>query len=117
MAHVHPQLSTDKTGDDSLVGIGRSWARINRDLPGALMGGYGYGADTVLLDGVVKVGRLGAQPLPCNGTEGEIYTAPTAAIDFASAGQLVASGRIPVQALLASLDQAEAQAEAEAAQS
>ncbi len=79
-------------GDDSLVGIGRSWARINRDLPGGLMGGYGFGADTVLLDGVVKVGRLGAQPLPCNGTEGEVYTAPTAAIDFASAGQLVASG-------------------------
>lgn len=80
-------------GDDSLVGVGRSWARINRDLPGGLMGGFGYGANTQLLDGVVKVGRLGEQPLPCNGTEGEILKAPTAGIDFPSAdGQLVASG-------------------------
>jgi hypothetical protein len=79
-------------GDDSLVGIGRSWARINRDLPAGVMQGVGYGANAQLLDGAVKVGKLGEQPLPCNGTEGKTYEAPTAGIDFASAGQLVASG-------------------------
>lgn len=79
-------------GDDSLVGIGRSWARINRDLPAGVMQGVGYGINAQLLEGIVQVGKLGEQPLPCNGTEGETYTAPTAGIDFASAGQLVASG-------------------------
>jgi hypothetical protein len=79
-------------GDDSLVGIGRSWARINRDLPAGVMQGVGYGANAQLLDGIVKVGKLGEQPLPCNGTEGDVYEAPVAGIDFASAGQLVASG-------------------------
>ena len=65
-------------GDDSLVGIGRSWARINRDLPAGVMQRCRATAPTPqLLDGVVKVGKLGEQPLPCNGTEGEIYTAPT----------------------------------------
>ena len=79
-------------GDDSLVGVGRSWARINRDLPAGVMQGVGYGINAQLLEGIVEVGKLGEQPLPCNGTEGETYTAPTAGIDFASAGQLVASG-------------------------
>lgn len=80
-------------GDDSLVGIGRSWTRINRDLPSGIMGGVGYGANTQLLDGVVKVGKLGEQPLQCNGTEGRIDVGPVLGVDFPSAdGQLVASG-------------------------
>ena len=79
-------------GDDSLVGIGRSWARINRDVPAAVMGGVGFGADADFLGGAASVGKLGEQPLPCRGTDGEILQAPTAGLDLASAGQLVAEG-------------------------
>ncbi len=79
-------------GDDSMVGIGRSWARINRDLPAGVMGGFGFGANTKLLDGVVKVGRVGEQPLRCRGTDGKVRTGPIAGVDLGGAGQLVASG-------------------------
>lgn len=79
-------------GDDSEVTIGRSWTRINRDLPAGVMHGVGFGANAKVADGVVKVGRLGEQPLPCAGTEGETYKSPIAGVDFASAGQLVADG-------------------------
>ncbi len=80
------------TAGDTLVGIGHSRARINKDLPAAVMSGTGYGANAELLDGVVSVGRLGEQPVPCRGTDGHVLSAPTAGLDFASAGQLVASG-------------------------
>ena len=79
-------------GDDSAVTIGRTWTRINRDIPAGVMHGVAFGANARLVDGVAQVGRLGEQPLPCNGTEGEVYKSPLAGIDFASAGQLVASG-------------------------
>jgi hypothetical protein len=77
-------------GDDSQIGIGRSWARINRDLTSGIFAGIGYGMNAELLDDVVTVGKLGAQVLPCPGTDGKELEATTAGIDFASAGQLVA---------------------------
>ena len=79
-------------GDDSLVGIGRSWARINRDLPAGVMGGFGFGANAQLLDGVVKEGRLGEQPLRCRGTDGKVRVGPVAGIDLGGAGQIQTSG-------------------------
>lgn len=79
-------------GDDSLVGIGHSRARINRDLPAGVMYGEGYGADAEAVDGLVGVGNLGEQPLLCEGTDGRVLQAPVAGLDFLSAGQLVASG-------------------------
>jgi len=79
-------------GDDSLVGIGRSWARINKDLPAGVMGGFGYGANAELLDGIVKEGRLGEQPLRCRGTDGKVRVGPVAGIDLGGAGQIQASG-------------------------
>jgi hypothetical protein len=79
-------------GDDSMVGIGRSWARINRNLPAGVMGGVGYGANARVLDGVVSVGRLGEQALPCPGTNGKVLSGPTAGLDFLSAGQLKLAG-------------------------
>ena len=54
-------------GDDSLVGIGRSRARINRDLPAGVMNGESAGAPTPqLLDGVVarRSARRAAAALP-----------------------------------------------------
>lgn len=79
-------------GDDSAVTIGRSWTRINRDLPAGVMHGVAFGANAKLVGGIATVGRLGEQPLPCNGTEGKVYTSPIAGIDAGGAGQLVASG-------------------------
>ena len=68
--------------DDTLVGIGHSRARINRDVPLAVMGGVGYGANAELLDGIVSVGKLGEQPLLCPGTRGKVFTSPLAGLDF-----------------------------------
>ena len=79
-------------GDDSLVGIGHSRARINRDLPAGVMYGEGWGANARVLDGVVRVGHLGEQPLPCRGTDGAVLEAPVAGLNFLSADQLIASG-------------------------
>jgi hypothetical protein len=79
------------TAGDTLVGIGHSRARINRNVPAAVMSGVGYGANAEVADGVVSVGRLGAQPLPCQGTGGRILSAPTAGLNFLSADQLIAS--------------------------
>lgn len=78
-------------GDDSVVGIGHSRARINRDLPAAVMVGVGYGASASVLDGVLTVGMLGEQPLPCRGTEGTVLTSPTADLDLGAQEQLVAT--------------------------
>jgi hypothetical protein len=80
------------TAADTLVAIGRSWARINKGLPAAVMTGQGYGAEGEAAQGVVSVGRLGAQPLPCQGTGGRVLSAPTAGLDLAGTDQLVADG-------------------------
>jgi hypothetical protein len=60
------------TDDDSRVMLGRSRARINRDLPAGVMNGYGYAFNVRALDGVANIGRVGMQVLPCQGTDGEV---------------------------------------------
>jgi hypothetical protein len=79
-------------GDDSLVSIGRSWARITRGLPAGVMRGGAWGADAELVDGVARIGRLGFQPLPCQGTGGEVRSAPQVGVDVAAQGQAVVEG-------------------------
>lgn len=64
---------------DSLVGIGRSWAKISRKTPG-IMSGVGFGANLSLLQDVVSVGRLGEQPLDCKGTGGKVVSGPTVGV-------------------------------------
>jgi hypothetical protein len=76
-------------GDDSTVSIGRSWARITRGLPAGVMRGAGWGADAEVVEGVARVGRVGLQPLPCQGTDGEIRSAPQVGVDVAAQGQAV----------------------------
>ena len=45
-----------------------------RDLPAGVMQGYGYGLDASAVDGVLKIGETGIEPLPCQGTGGKTLT-------------------------------------------
>lgn len=60
------------TDDDSEIQVGRSRARINRNLPAGVMNGYGYALDLSAADELLSIGRTGLQVLPCQGTNGEI---------------------------------------------
>ncbi len=76
-------------GADTTVTIGRTWARINRDLPAGVLQGSGYGADIpTALGGAAHVGRLANQPLPCQGTGGNVRENDLAGFDPGSTGQL-----------------------------
>ena len=61
--------------DDSTIILGKTRARIMRDLPAGVMNGYGYGLDVKLADGLAKIGETGIQPLDCRGTNGETVSA------------------------------------------
>lgn len=74
--------------DDTLVNVGHSWARINKDLPVGIFQGKAYGATVELLDGIASVGELGLQPLPCRGTDGKVKTNNVAGLDLGNAGML-----------------------------
>ncbi|MGZ4494937.1 MAG: choice-of-anchor P family protein [Nocardioides sp.] len=74
---------------DATVTIGRSWSRINRGLPAGVMSGAGYGADVPsAVSGVAKVGRLAVQPLPCQGTHGNILASDLAGMNLGNANAL-----------------------------
>ena len=75
-------------GDDINVTLGRSHATINRKVAGGVMSGQGFAAQVDVLDGVVGVGRLARQPLPCKGTGGEVIRRAVAGLDLGNAGVL-----------------------------
>jgi hypothetical protein len=75
---------TKGTSDDSVVNIGHSRARINRNVWAGVMGGQGYGSSADLVDDSFSMGRLGEQPLPCRGTGGRVLSNPVA--DFTAPG-------------------------------
>jgi hypothetical protein len=80
----------DLSSADTVITIGRSYARINRDLPAGVMHGAGYGADVpAVLGGVLKVGRLGTKVLPCEGTRGETRSDSIAGLNLGNADALV----------------------------
>ena len=55
---------------NSLVIVGRAWARVNGGLPAGVMDGEAYGSKLTLLGGVVTSGKTAVKPLPCRGTRG-----------------------------------------------
>ena len=67
------QDATLNTDDDSTVQIGRSRARISKDLPAGVMNGYGYALDLSAADDLLSIGRVGLQVLPCRGTNGKVH--------------------------------------------
>lgn len=69
-------------GDDINVAIGRARARVYKDLPAGIMRGYAHSLRASVLDDTVKVGRLGEQLLPCQGTRGKVRSNSTAAVNL-----------------------------------
>jgi hypothetical protein len=59
-------------GDDTDVVIGRSYARIARDVKEGVMWGSGNSINAKLLGGLGTLGPIVERPLPCNGTHGVI---------------------------------------------
>jgi hypothetical protein len=76
-------------GGDTTVTVGRSWARINRDMPAGVFQGSGYGVDIPkVAGGVAHVGRLANQPIGCQGTHGRVRENDLAGFDPGHTGQL-----------------------------
>jgi len=57
-------------GDDTDVVVGRSYARIARDVREGVMWGSGNAINAKLLGGLGTLGPIIERPLPCNGTNG-----------------------------------------------
>lgn len=77
VVQLYGQDGVRNTDDDSQISIGRSRARMLRDLPAGVMQGYGYGLDVSAADGLLKIGETGIEPLPCQGTNGDTLTSFT----------------------------------------
>jgi hypothetical protein len=75
-------------GEDIDLVLGRSNARIYRNLPAGVMAGRGYAASVEDLQGLVSVGRVAKQPLPCAGTRGKIKTKSASGLLLGDAGAL-----------------------------
>ncbi len=84
--------------DDINLVVGRSYARVQKNVPVAVMGGRAYAAEAKVLGDLVGVGYLAMQPLPCPGTNGKVVTNSTAgAPNLAKLGLLdigVSSGSV-----------------------
>lgn len=74
LVQLYGQDGQRGTDDDSTISLGRSRARMLRDLPSGVMQGYGYGLDASAADGLLKIGETGIESLPCQGTGGETRT-------------------------------------------
>jgi hypothetical protein len=74
VVQLYGQDGVRGTDDDSTISIGRSRARMLRDLPAGVMQGYGYGLDASAADGLLKIGETGIESLPCQGTGGDTLT-------------------------------------------
>ena len=100
-AQVHPGYARSTANvlrlhldnPDSWIGVGRSWAQITRDLPAGVFVGSGWGAEIPSgLGNALDVGKLVNQPIPCQGTGGEVVGRSLAKFDPGNTGQLVIGG-------------------------
>lgn len=81
------RVELDQT--NTVVTVGRSYARINKDMPAGVMHGSAYGADIPEgLGGALKVGRLGNRVLPCEGTQGKEITTNLLGVGIQATDQL-----------------------------
>lgn len=67
--------------DGSVLRVGRANASLVPDFP-TVVNGRAYALNASLLDGLVQVGDVAAQPLPCQGTDGEFRTNRTTGINI-----------------------------------
>ena len=72
------------------VHVAQAFAQLTRGIKSGLFGGYATGTRARAADGHVTVGRTPYQPMPCQGTHGEVRRNATASVDLG--GQLIASG-------------------------
>jgi hypothetical protein len=77
-----------KSADDIDVVVGRIRSQINKDVPAGVMSGEAYAVNASVLGGLVGVGKLPRQPLPCQGTRGKVVTESIAGLDLLNLGQL-----------------------------
>lgn len=70
------------SNDDILVGIGRTRAKITRNVPAAVMSGKAYAVEGSLLGGIAGVGKIALQPLPCQGTDGKVKERNTVGLNL-----------------------------------
>jgi hypothetical protein len=90
--------------DDSMMKIGRSYAKIIADMPHAVMGGSGWAADADLAGGTAHIGDIVPKMLPCQGTDGQTRTNSAASaflpgavlgdLQGRSHGKITKSGRV-----------------------
>jgi hypothetical protein len=74
---------------DTTITIGRSNARIVKDLPAGVFRGAGWGVEVPsALGGLLAMGRIANSPLPCQGTGGQVREAHAAQLDPGNTGQL-----------------------------
>lgn len=80
-------------GDDIFVKVGKSRSTILRNLVAGVMRGKAVPVNPrTLVDDLVTVGRVVDNPLPCQGTGGNIRKESAAALDLGNAGALAADG-------------------------
>lgn len=63
-------LQVDLLGSTASVVIGRAWASVER-LPDRPFAGYAYGVRADAAEGIVRLGPVAHQGMPCAGTDGE----------------------------------------------
>jgi hypothetical protein len=63
-------LRVDLDASDSMVIVGRAWARVNGNVQAGVMGGRAFGSELSLLDGTVTSGQSAVKYVPCEGTDG-----------------------------------------------
>jgi len=76
-----------KLANGSKVQLGRAWAKISTDVPSGVFQGAAFGTNVSALEltqdkPIVRLGRTAAQPLPCNGTKGEVRTTDLAGLNL-----------------------------------
>jgi hypothetical protein len=72
------------------VHLAQSFAQLTDGIKSGLFGGYASGSRAKAADGHVTSGRTPYQPMPCQGTDGEVRKNATASTDLGD--QLVVSG-------------------------
>lgn len=101
------KILTDGPLEGQTVRVGSARTKLEEIKRHGKLGGYGEAARASLLDGVIKSGRIGHQPMPCAGTDGKWKRSPVAGLKLpdlpirigAASGQargVLVPGRRPV---------------------
>ena len=74
--------------DDIHVIIGRSHAEIYRHVTSGIFRGFAFASEASVLDGILNVGQLAEQPMPCPGTRGHVRSEDIAGLNLGNANAL-----------------------------